>query len=42
VLTIPMMQLDLFFDLDHLPTAWTKPVLLSQERSTKGRRRPQR
>jgi hypothetical protein len=39
VLAIPMMQLDVFFDLDHLPTARTEPVLLSQDLSTKRRRR---
>jgi hypothetical protein len=22
MVAIPMMQLDFFFDLDHLPTAW--------------------
>jgi hypothetical protein len=37
-----MMQLDFFFDLDHLPTARAKPVLVSQECSTKRRRRTQR
>ena len=42
VTAIPMMQLDFFFDLDHLPTTQAESVLLSQERSTKGRRRPQR
>ena len=42
VIAIPMMQLDFFFDLDHLPTTRAEPVLLSQERSTKGRRRPPR
>jgi hypothetical protein len=29
-----MMQLDFFFDLDHLPTARANPVLLSQDLST--------
>src|SRR5215813_8000075 len=38
VLTISMMQLDFLFDLDHLPTARTESVLLSQEVSTKRRR----
>jgi hypothetical protein len=42
VLAIPMMPLDVFFDLEHLPTARAEPGLLSQDRSTKGRRRPQR
>jgi hypothetical protein len=42
VVTIPMRQLDVFFALDHLPTARAKPVLLSQELSTKRRRRTQR
>src|SRR6266850_4339865 len=42
VMAIPMMQLDFLFDLDHLPTARTEPVLLSQELSTKRRRRLQR
>ena len=42
VMAIPMMQLDFFFDLDHLPTTRAEPVLLSQDRSTKGRRCPQR
>ena len=37
-----MMQLDFFFDLDHLPTARAEPVLLSQDCSTKRRRRMQR
>src|SRR5262245_50501271 len=37
-----MMQVHLLFDLDHLPTARANPVLLSQERSTKRRRRLQR
>jgi hypothetical protein len=41
-MAIPVMQLDFFFDLDHLPTAWAMPVLLSQELSTKRRRRLQR
>jgi len=40
VVAIPMMQLDFFFDLDHLPTAWAAPVLVLQELSTKRRRRP--
>jgi len=35
VMAIPMMQLNVFFDLDHLPTAWAEPVLLAQDRSTK-------
>jgi len=42
VSAIPMRQLDFFFDLDHLPTTRTESVLLAQERSTKGRRRPPR
>ena len=42
VVPIPMMQLDFFFDLDHLPTAQAYPVLLSQDLSTKRRRRMQR
>ncbi len=42
VVAIPMMQLDFLFDLNHLPTAWAEPVLLAQDLSTKGRRRPQR
>jgi hypothetical protein len=37
-----MMQVHLLVDLDHLPTARAKPVLLSQDSSTKRRRRPQR
>jgi hypothetical protein len=41
VIPIPMMQLDFFFDLDHLPTTWAEPVLLSQDLSTKRRRRTQ-
>src|SRR5215471_17452610 len=36
------MQVNFFFDLAHLPTARANPVLLSQECSTKRRRRPQR
>ncbi len=42
VVAIPMMQFNFLFDLHHLPTAWAEPVLVSQDRSTKGRRRPQR
>jgi len=42
VVTIPMMQLDFLFDLDHLPTTRAEPVLLSQDLSTKRRRCPQR
>jgi len=42
VVARPMMQLDVFFDLDHLPTARAKPGLLLQECSTKRRRRVQR
>jgi hypothetical protein len=39
---LPLMPLDFFFDLDHLPTARAAPVLLSQDHSTKRRRRTQR
>jgi len=42
VVALPRMPLDVFFDLDHLPTARAKPVLLLQDRSTKGRRRTPR
>src|SRR5215813_1915814 len=42
VVAVPMMQFDFCFDLDHLPTARADPVLLSQDRSTKRRRRTQR
>jgi hypothetical protein len=42
VVAIPRMQLDFLFDLAHLPTARAPPLLLSQELSTKRRRRPQR
>ena len=42
VLAISMMQFDFLFDLDHLPTARTESVLLSQELSTKRRRCLQR
>jgi hypothetical protein len=42
VMAIPMMQLDFLFDLDHLPTTRAEPVLLSQELSTKRRRRTER
>jgi hypothetical protein len=27
VVAIPMMQLDLLLNLDHLPTDWAEPVL---------------
>ena len=40
--SVPVMPFDLLFDLHHLPTARAEPVLLSQARSTKGRRRTQR
>src|SRR5262245_41206194 len=36
------MQFDILFDLDHLRTTRAEPVLLSQNLSTKGRRRMQR
>jgi len=42
VVAVPGMQFDLLFDLNHLPTARAEPVLVSQARSTKWRRRTQR
>jgi len=42
VIALPRMQLDFLFDLDHLPTTRAESVLLSQERSTKRRRRTPR
>jgi hypothetical protein len=42
VVTIPMMQVQLLFDLDHLSAARAEPVLLSQQSCTKRRRDAQR
>lgn len=41
VVTIPMMQVQFLFDLDHLSAARAEPVLLSQQGCTKRRRRVQ-